>query len=294
MTIVLLVSCAAVLVAALFRLMADRRATSVAVAVGALCYCVVFALGVLRLSGVLPGVDDRLTNQGLSYMSSYLQGGMAAVLGVVAVAVNVFVACSIWLRMRWWHFVVCVVAGFLLSACLLSVVAPYGPLTTLFGTCCAVMAATGYALGLTYKEFCVIGNNYVQAGLVLASAVWLATVAWRGPAGRAGGGGWWAKGLSSLLVFAYALMCCMVYAAYPLPLDSAFDACVRDLYDLAERWHTSYYHVNVVIYIVAFVAAIGANAAAVWLLRRPGGRRPAVALMALHLLVLTLTPTLAV
>ena len=42
-----------------------------------------------------------------------------------------------------------------------------------FAACCGVMGAVGVAWGLTYKEICVIGNIYLEAGICLLSALWL-------------------------------------------------------------------------------------------------------------------------
>ena len=42
-----------------------------------------------------------------------------------------------------------------------------------FAACCGVMGAVGVAWGLTYKEICVIGNIYLEAGVCVLSALWL-------------------------------------------------------------------------------------------------------------------------
>jgi len=43
---------------------------------------------------------------------------------------------------------------------------------TIIGTFLTVIAV-GVAWGLTYKEICVIGNIYLEAGICLLSALWL-------------------------------------------------------------------------------------------------------------------------
>ncbi len=277
---------AVVMGTALWRMVRDTRAGSVAVTIAALCYCIVLMLAAMRFHGYLPAVDDRLTNNALGYIKNYLGDNLQVLLSAIIVVVNAFVACSIWWRMPLRWFVAIVVAGFLLLGCAMSLFASTSPLVTLFGSCCAFMAAVGYALGLTYKEFCVIGNNYVQAGLVAASALWLVVESWLVVKRHPSFASWLATALSSLLLWAYSKVFWVICTTYPLPLEAAFDQCVKDLYHLADIWHTTYYHVNIIVYVVGFVGAIGSNMLALWLQRKSCGKWPAVALMALHLLVM--------
>ena len=279
-------ACVVVLGTALWRMVRDTRAGSVAVTIAALCYCIVLMLDAMRFSGYLPAVDDRLTNNALGYIKNYLGDNLQVLLSAIIVVVNAFVACSIWWRMPLRWFVAIVVAGFLLLGCAMSLFTSTSPLVTLFGSCCAFMAAVGYALGLTYKEFCVIGNNYVQAGLVAASALWLVVESWLVVKRHPSFASWLAAALSSLLLWAYGKVFWGICTTYPLPLEAAFDQCVKDLYHLADIWHTTYYHVNIIVYVVGFVGAIGSNMLALWLQRKLWGKWPAVALMALHLLVM--------
>lgn len=279
-------ACVVVLGTALWRMVRDTRAGSVAVTIAALCYCIVLMLAAMRFCGYLPAVDDRLTNNALGYTKNYLGDNLQVLLSTIIVVVNAFVACSIWWRMPLRWFVAIVVAGFLLLGCAMSLFTSTSPLVTLFGSCCAFMAAVGYALGLTYKEFCVIGNNYVQAGLVAASALWLVVESWLVVKRHPSFASWLAAALSSLLLWAYSKVFWVICTTYPLPLEAAFDQCVKDLYHLADIWHTTYYHVNIIVYVVGFVGAIGSNMLALWLQRKSWGKWPAVALMALHLLVM--------
>ena len=279
-------ACVVVLGTALWRMVRDTRAGSVAVTIAALCYCIVLMLAAMRFHGYLPAVDDRLTNNALGYIKNYLGDNLQVLLSTIIVVVNAFVACSIWWRMPLRWFAAIVVAGFLLLGCAMSLFTSTSPLVTLFGSCCAFMAAVGYALGLTYKEFCVIGNNYVQAGLVVASALWLVVESWLVVKRHPSLASWLAAVLSSLLLWAYSKVFLVICTTYPLPLEAAFDQCVKDLYHLADIWHTTYYHVNIIVYVVGFVGAIGSNMLALWLQRKSCGKWPAVALMALHLLVM--------
>ncbi len=42
-----------------------------------------------------------------------------------------------------------------------------------FAACSCVIGAVGVVWGLTYKEICVIGYIYLEAGICLLSALWL-------------------------------------------------------------------------------------------------------------------------
>ncbi len=89
-------------------------------------------------------------------METYLQKWEMLAISALFVALNVFVASSIWWHMRLKYFIAAIVGGFLLTGCLISAVTSYSPLITLFGTCYAFMAAVGYALGLT--DFVVVAD----------------------------------------------------------------------------------------------------------------------------------------
>ena len=122
-----------------------------------------------------------------------------------------------------------------------------------FAACCGVMEAGGVAWGLTYKEICVIGNIYMEAGICLLSALWLT----------------WAtikvfrqsRTVSSGLLMSASIAYGMIYLVgfwlicshYAMPLEKAFDLCYHELTVLASDWHTTYNNVNYLIYILLFL-----------------------------------------
>ena len=263
--------------AALWRLARDRRAKAVAVLVVALCYLALNVLAVLRLSGVLPAIHEPMPIMATP-------GSMA----IALVVINVIISCCVLWRMRPHLFIALVVIGFVLAGCMLSLFTSLSPITTLFDLCCRFMAFVAYVLGLTYEEFCVIGNNYIQGALVVASALWLAAESWRSVRRESSPAGWTSLIMSGALSLGYGAMFYNIVAAYLPPLRVAFDRTVDDLYDLAALWHTTYFHVNIIIYVLAFVAAIGCNAACVWLLRKRA-KWLCVTLEAVHLLAMAAT-----
>ena len=122
-----------------------------------------------------------------------------------------------------------------------------------FAACCGVMEAGGVAWGLTYKEICVIGNIYMEAGICLLSALWLT----------------WAtikvfrqsRTVSSGLLMSASIAYGMIYLVgfwlicshYAMPLEKAFDLCYHELTVLASDWHTTYNNVNYLIFILLFL-----------------------------------------
>ena len=274
-----ILSSVAVPAVAVWRLAQDRRVTSVAVLCLALCYFALNVTAVLRLSGILPATGEGFAGN--------IAANHAYAPSLILLLVNVGLAYCVWRRVRWHHFVAIVVGGFLLAGCLGSLFTHNSVGGSLFGLCVTFLAAVAFALGLTYKEFCVIGNNYIQAFLVVASALWLFVEAARAARRRATPVAWGELVLSGLISAGYVAAFYHVCVVYWPPLEPAFDRCVRDLCDLATLWHSTYIDVNILIYIVAFVAAIVCNAACVWLLRRRWGRRICVVLTAVHLLAMT-------
>ena len=122
-----------------------------------------------------------------------------------------------------------------------------------FAACCGVMGAVGVAWGLTYKEICVIGNIYLEAGVCVLSALWLT----------------WSTIkvyrqnrtiLHSLLMSAgllygmvYLLVFWLICCHYAMPMEKAFDLCYHELLMLASDWNTTYNNVNYLIFIILFL-----------------------------------------
>ena len=284
MEILLIISIFAVFLSAVCQLVLRKTLVSIAVTIAAISYCAILFLGFARFTGFLPEVDSRLTSQAIAYMHTYLQDSVYTMTCGFLIALNVFVTCCIWWHMRLSYFIIVIVTVFLIVGCLISAFANYSPLITLFGTCCAFMAVVGYAMGLTYEEFCVIGNNYLQAFFVLLSSIWLCLNAWINNKQKPSVMNWISSLTSSFLVLLYLLMFVSVCKAYPPPLEYAFHVCVKDLYCLADCWHTTYYHVNILIYVIAFIASIATNVLTVFLLKKSKTIKGLV-LMTIHLIV---------
>ena len=118
---------------------------------------------------------------------------------------------------------------------------------TLFGLCVSFLTALGELTHLTYKQISVVFNLYLQ-GAVLAVSGCLPLIALiRNPQSHA-----------TLIALAYAAL----YVAgfvwllwhYGGPMDIAFDRCVDDLIYVAHRWRMSYNAVNIIIFVIFWLA----------------------------------------
>ncbi|MBQ3631141.1 MAG: hypothetical protein II949_07865 [Prevotella sp.] len=128
-----------------------------------------------------------------------------------------------------------------------------------FAACCGVMGAVGVAWGLTYKEICVIGNIYLEAGVCVLSALWLT----------------WStikvyrrnRTILHSLLMSAGLLCGMFYLLvfwlicchYAMPMEKAFDLCYHELLMLASDWNTTYNNVNYLIFIILFLVLTVGN-----------------------------------
>ena len=128
-----------------------------------------------------------------------------------------------------------------------------------FGVCCGVMWLAGKALGLSYKEICVIGNIYVEALVCLLTALWVTWICVRNfrrqrtPERGIVMAGGIVYGL--MFVGAFILIC----KHYAMPLNDAFDLCYSELVMLAGKYHTTYNMVNYVIFIGLFLVCVTWN-----------------------------------
>lgn len=129
----------------------------------------------------------------------------------------------------------------------------------LFDICCKIMSSLGDLFGLSYKEICVIGNIYIQGGILVLSsfAPFIALIKMMIKKASIG------KGLYLLPSIIYGMACCFLFLLvcirYRFPLTEAFDKCVFDLNVVTNFIHVSYETINVLIFIVLWGIAVGWN-----------------------------------
>ena len=128
-----------------------------------------------------------------------------------------------------------------------------------FGLCVLFLLLLGKLLGLTYKQISVVFNLWVQGAVLALSGM--------APFGVAV-----YKFIESFsvswmiiaiilacygLVYLYAFLKMLQH--YHLPFNDAFDLCVRDLKWIAKKWHTTYYIVNLLIFVLFYLILLGFN-----------------------------------
>ncbi|WP_299262152.1 hypothetical protein [uncultured Porphyromonas sp.] len=123
-----------------------------------------------------------------------------------------------------------------------------------FLECCGVMAYFAWLLGLTYQEFCVIGNIYMQGAICLLAAlaplllcIRTKQAPWK----------WLLSGGNALLHF---VVISLFFSHYWMPLERAFDLCVQDLNRIGALFGSSYVMVNIIIFVILFVVDLALNA----------------------------------
>ena len=128
-----------------------------------------------------------------------------------------------------------------------------------FGLCVLFLLLLGKLFGLTYKQISVVFNLWVQGAVLALSGI--------APFGVAV-----YKFIESFsvswMILAIILACyglVYVYAFlkmlqhYHLPFNDAYDLCVRDLKWIAKKWHTTYYIVNLLIFVLFYLILLGFN-----------------------------------
>lgn len=123
-----------------------------------------------------------------------------------------------------------------------------------FLECCGVMAYFAWLLGLTYQEFCVIGNIYMQGAICLLAALAPLLLCLRT---KQAPWKWLLSGGNALL---HLVVISLFFSHYWMPLERAFDLCVQDLNKIGALFGSSYVMVNIIIFVILFVVDLALNA----------------------------------
>ncbi len=204
-------------------------------------------------------IEARVTSMGMSLDMFYC--GMAVALVFIA-AFNLILA---WIIKKDKWVMALQLGAIVVTMCIGSVLATVvnwqNPIVNFFTLCCGIMSAYAWILDLTYKEFCVIGNIYLQITLCLIASItplWLAVklVLKRGLS---------AQCLIQFFVcainlVAHLLLFVIVCVHYWMPLDKGFDMCYDELNACAAATGLSYAVVNLIIFVFFFLLDIAFNA----------------------------------
>lgn len=129
-----------------------------------------------------------------------------------------------------------------------------------FGVCVLFLLGLGKLFGLTYKQISVVFNLWVQGGVLMLSGIApLAAILFR--MCNDGVTTIYMICVVALAVYAYPYFRGFAWMLkhYHLPFNDSFNLCVMDLRHLAFQWHTTYQMVNLLIFVLAFLALLGLN-----------------------------------
>jgi nitrate/nitrite transporter NarK len=128
-----------------------------------------------------------------------------------------------------------------------------------FGLCVLFLLLLGKLFGLTYKQISVVFNLWVQGavlalsglapfGVAIYKLVESFSVSWM---------------VLTIILACYGLVYLYAFIKmlqhYHLPFNDAYYLCVRDLRWLARKWHTTYYIVNLLIFVIFYLILLGFN-----------------------------------
>lgn len=132
----------------------------------------------------------------------------------------------------------------------------------LFNTCVDFLNWLGKVTGLTYVEISVVFNLWVQGGLLVISALIPFVIAMTQYFKNTGNLLY--VMLTGILLLFYGIVFYWIFTHYGTSMQNAFDLCVEDLLRLAKQWHTTYYMVNIIIFVMGWLLAFGINIYVTW------------------------------
>ena len=143
-------------------------------------------------------------------------------------------------------------------SCIGSIIGGTNLMSNFFLICCGIMAYFAFVLDLTYKEFCVLGNIYLQATICLLSAIAPVMISIRRGI----------KGEVSIIkltfvtinLITHIVLYTIICKHYWMPLEPAFNLCYRELVQCAATTGSTYIIVNFVIFVIFFVVDLLYNA----------------------------------
>lgn len=207
-----------------------------------------------KMSGLIPTVPVAEIVRQKGFDESSLPISVDAIMQcgfLLGIILNLATVVWISFRRGFWGWCLLVAAIFCICGAVSGPVVGVSPVFSLFGLCCGAMAGVGWVLGLTYIEFCVIGNIWVPCIGLIAGSIYLLYSSIKGM-GR--------HPFLSALGILFGIVEIIVMVAllwhYSGTMNYTFYQCVKDLGSLAAIFGTTYEVVNLVVYVIASVALL--------------------------------------
>ena len=268
----ILISSLSITFVAAKRMKDERSLMDVVILFLSLLYNIIWGTCALRVNGVLPERDDFLNVRVLMEVATGItdQSTMNFIIYLCAAGfsiINVLVALAVYRTGKdhhpWKWTGRSFAAAVLLLAIISIVISILGGLSfymVFFDLCCGIMAAGAYALGLTYKEFCVIGNIYIQGLILVLSALSISTTLVKIVRKKKS-----TLRIAMLIAFVvYALLYVIGFALicrhYAMPLEEAFNLCVQELTSFGQSFYdVGYIGANIIIFVLGWMLLLILN-----------------------------------
>lgn len=268
----ILISSLPITIVAAKRMKAEHSLMAAVVLLLSLLYNIVWGTCALRVNGILPERDDFLNVRVLMEVATGItdQTTINFIIYLCAVGfsiINVLVALAVYKtgmdHQPWKWSGRTFAAAVLLLAIISIAISIMGGLSfymVFFDLCCGIMAAGAYALGLTYKEFCVIGNIYVQGLILVLSALSIFFTMVKNVRKKQS-----TLRIAMLIVTAvyaslYVIGFVLICRHYAMPLDDAFDLCVHELSHFGQSFYdVGYIGANIIIFVLGWLLLLILN-----------------------------------
>lgn len=231
-------------------------AKSVGVLCTALVYCVFCFIVFGKLQGFIPSqsIEQFISQHGydVARLPFPVYNLIQATL-IGGCTFNLYTALAIWCNAGIGKYSIISVFLFCFIGLAIGPVAGLSPIDSLFLLCCAFMTSVAWVLGLTYVEFCVIGNIWIPCLFIMGAAIFLTYASYRClrlgmmviPAS-----------ITSIFGITQIISIILLLLHYMGTMNEAFYRCVQDLKYLATLAHTSYEVVNIFIWVFVGVSLL--------------------------------------
>ena len=237
----------------------------------------------LRVNGVLPERDDFLNVKVLMEVATGItdQTTMNFIIYLCAAGfsiINVLVALAVYktgIDHQPWKWTGRTFAAAVLLLAIISIaISIMGGLSfymVFFDLCCGIMAAGAYALGLTYKEFCVIGNIYLQGLILVLSALSIFFTMVKNVRKKQSTLRITMLIASAIYALLYVIGFILICRHYAMPLDDAFNLCVQELKSFGQSFYdVGYIGANIIIFVVGWLFLLILNVLMTIILKKWG------------------------
>lgn len=250
-TLIFFISSLLILLTAFYTQKRRNIGYAIALIAAAAVYSIFCFVAYGKMSGLIPTVSipEIIRQKGFDprvlpiSINTIIQCGF-----LLGIFMNLITAVWVYLCRGFWGWCLLMSVTFCIAGIISGPIIGVSPVISLFGLCCGAMAVTGWVFGLTYIEFCVIGNIWIPCLGIIAASIYLIY-------GCTKSFGKYPVVASAGILFALLEIAGMLALLwhYQGSMNDAFYTCVRDLRHIAALAGTTYEVVNIVIYVLGSI-----------------------------------------